>query len=265
MTTGAYTLTWDSVASTTLTGLVVQRLRRGMVGAIRDTRLAIPGVDGDILFAERRGNRNIVAQCSVIGGLGGQRHGRVVAVADWLDRDGYRPLVLSDQPDRYWLAALSADPDPDEWRQRATFDLQWTAKPYAYALSQSSVVRTGLASNSAQTFVVADQVDAYPVIELTARGGTATAIDITVNGSVLTFAGPLLQDQTITFSSLSYTAAIGTNTDVMLTGALLGAAFPAAISGTWPLLVEGNNAATVAWTGAATTVDLSIYWRRRYR
>lgn len=262
-----YVATWDGVASSTLDGLVIQKVRRGMTGNVRDRRVQVAGLDGDILFPERRGNRKIVAEFVIVGAPGGQRHDRVVDVAEWVDKTGYKKLIFDDQPDRYWEAALAADPDPDEWRSLGEGQFEWTAKPYAYATTVTQQC-VDAASAAAKSLVLADKVDAYPVIVVTARGGGITGpIILTVNGLSLTYAGSLAQNQSITISSLTYTVDSGGLTDLELTGAYTpGTAFPADVTGEFPILVEGANPWSIQWSGGtATHAEVCFNWRRRYQ
>lgn len=262
-----YVLTWDGIASTTLDGLMVTKVYRGMTGQVRDRRVQVAGVDGDVLFSERRGNRTLRAEIVVIGATGGERHDRVVDVASWLDKSGYKKLIFDDQPDRYWEAALSTEPDPDEWKQAGRAVLEWTAKPYAYATAVSSEC-VDATSAAAQNLVIADKVDAYPIVEITARGGGITGpILFTVNGLTLIYAGSLVQNQTITINSLTYTVDAGANTDIELTGAYTpGTVFPADVSGEFPILIEGSNPWSIQWSGGtATHAEVCWAWRRRYQ
>jgi predicted phage tail component-like protein len=264
-----YVLTWDGNPSSALEELVVvSRMRRGMVGRVRDTLMPVPGRDGDYLFTERRGNRRISAEGQVIA-PSDVRHAAVVALADWLDKSGYRRLIVSDQPDRYWQATLATDPDPDEWQSQGKFTLEWSAEPYAYAITTSEVCATG-SNGSVQMFVPDDAVDAYPIIEVTVSGGGATAMPegftFTMNGDSLTYSGAVVAGQTITINSLTYTVLEGLNTDEQLLGAYdTGTVFPGDVSGTFPYIREGTNEWSVVWTGGATMVTVCIYWRRRYR
>ena len=261
-----YVITWDGVASSAVSpNVIMQKVSRGMVGGVRDVAVDIPGRDGAVLFQEARGNRQITVQATLVSADTAQRHADVTTLADWLDKSGYKKLLISDQPDRYWEAGLRADPNPDEWRLLSKFMLTFTAQPYAFALAVSSSTASG-SNGGAQSFSISDSINAHPVMEITARGGDVVAPTITVNGNILQYSGTILQDQTVTISSLNYTVVAGSNTDLELTGVFTpGTVFPADVSGDFPVLIEGSNSWTVAWTGTATYVDVSFTWRRRYR
>lgn len=261
-----YVVTWDANPSSAIQGLYVQRVRRRLVGGVRDQFIPIPGRDGGAVYGERRGFRTITADCTVKAPPG-SRHARVVQVADWLDKTAERKLAFDDQPDRYWLATLSDDPDPDEWREAARFTLSWTAQPYAYAVTVTSVTVTATAvTGLSGTFTPADTIDAYPEITVTPLNGTVTSIGLTLNGQTISWAGALASGAPINFSSVSNTVTTGASTDVDLTGAYtLAAVNMADVTGVFPLIAEGMNAWAIIWGGTATRVRITFRWRRRYR
>lgn len=265
MSTG-YVVTWDDSPSSALSGLYVQKVRRRMVGAVRDQLITVPGRDGGWVYPERRGFRQITAECTLTSPPS-TRHAAVVSVADWLDKTGERQLKFNDQPDRYWLATLTDDPDPDEWRSRATFALTWTAQPYAYAVSTTSVTVTALSPGTLSgNFTAADTIDAYPEVTITPLNGTMTAIDFTLNDSLLSWAGSLASGVPINLSSVSDTVTTGVSTDAELTGAYTpGLVNMADVSGEFGMILEGFNTWAIDWTGTATTARIRFRWRRRYR
>lgn len=266
MSTVGYIFSFDGNASSAVEELYVQKLDRGMFGAVRDALIEVPGRDGAYLFTERRGNRTIVAQCVVIADPT-SRFLAVREIADILDRDGYRRLIFSDQPDRYWNAAMASDIPVDEWKEAGRFNVTWTAEPYAYAISPSSMCVTA-APASAVEFDIPDTVDAYPVVEITPLNGTIVGgFSLTTNGLTLTYSGDVTQGNTITISSLSYTVTTGQNTDLELTGAFTpGTIFPADVSGDFPILLEGTNTVSITLSGGtATLIEICFTWRRRYR
>lgn len=260
-----YVLTWDGVASSGISGLTVQKIRRRMVGGVRDVAVDMPGRDGAWLFTENRGMRDIVATCTVAAGLG-SRHSAVVSVADWLDLQGYRNLIVDDQPDRYWRAYLADDPDPDEWRQKGTFDVRWRAEPYAWSVSTSSQCATATGASYSGSFTAADGIPADPEVVITPLNGTITSFDLTVNGDILSVGTGYTFLSGINVSSLSFTVTTGTSLDTDLTGAYDSNALQmSAVSGSFGRLNPGTNTWTLAWAGTATQVRVCFRWRRRYR
>lgn len=263
-----YEVTWDGDPSSAFTNLYIRTMRRRMVGELRDVRMPVPGRDGAWLFSERRGMRAIVAECT-LHAPPSSRHDDLVAIADWLDRQGERKLVVSDQPDRYWLASLAADPDPEEWRSLGKFTLEWSAQPYAYAVSTSSqsVTAAGSASGvDADSFAIADDVQAYPEVEIRPLDGALTSFTLSTNGSSLEWAGAVSSGNRITVSSISYTVVTGASVDYELTGEYNAINLSmAGVDGEFPLFQPGTVTWELDWEGTATNIAVEFRWRRRYR
>ncbi len=263
-----YVVTWDGDPSSVFTGLYIRTMRRRMLGELRDVRVVMPGRDGAWLFNERRGVRLITAECTLVEGPD-TRHDEIVAVADWLDRQGERELIISDQPDRFWLASLAADPDPEEWRSLGKFTLEWAAQPYAFAVATSSqaVTATGAASGiDADSFTIPDDVQAYPEVEIRPLNGTLTAFNLTILGTSLTWEGLITSGNRETISSISYTVVSGASVDTDLVGIYNVANLDMAyVDGEFPLLQPGLNSWSFNWDGTATNIAITIRWRRRYR
>lgn len=269
--TAGLVLTWNGDASSAVApGLYVQKVRRRMTGAVRDARVPVPGRDGAYLFPERRGARTIVADCLLVSDAVTDRRADHVAVADWLDVRGEARLLVSDQPDRFWLASLLTDPDPDEWRATGRFQVEWEAQSYAFSTTISQQVVTagpGASGGSGSgSFSAPDELDAYPEITVVPSGGAMTALDWTLNGDRLTWAGSVPSGGALVLSSLSDTITTGTSVDSNLTGAFDPAALDVQdADGTFGLVVPGTNTWAADWAGTATGLTATLRWRRRYR
>lgn len=260
-----YIITWDEVASTTLPELYVTRVGRGLWGEVRDTRIPMPGRDGAWLFTENRGQRVITAELVRVRAPGERLRATVSELADWLDKAGEKRLVVDDQPDRFWRAALAAAPDVDEWAMTGRTVIEWSAQPYAFAMSLSEVCASATSASGAM-FTAADTVEAYPEVVITANGGAASGIHFTMNGDALVFGAAIGAGQSLTISSISSTAITSPSIDVDLTGAFDPSALTmASVTGDFPLVLPGGNSWTVSYSGSATSVTVCVRWRRRYR
>lgn len=263
---------WNGVSSTTLTGLHLVKTHRGMIGASRDQFVPTPGREGAWGFSELRGNRRIVTECAIGAGSVGVagRHALVVAVADWFDIPGPNKLIFSDQTDRYWLGFAAGSPDPDEWREGATFSLEWECAPYAYDVNVTTTCASALSpSGWSSSIVNPGNVDLLPEITITPLNGGVTALtsfSITVNGDTIASTATVAAGTPINLSSLSDTVTTGLSTDTEL----LGAYDPAnlvmqTVLGDFPILSPGSNAWNISWSGGATVVRVCFRYRRRYR
>lgn len=239
---------------------IVTRTTRRLLGERRDTYDYLPGREGSTIFAEKPGDRILSVDITIVGSSLALRRSAVRALAGWADSDVRENLIFSDESDRYWEAKLDNAPDPSEWLLKGDATLDFRAGPYAKAVTLSSSTFSASAAG-ASAFNIEDEVDAWPVIEVTAVGAMAEGFTLTVNGTALVYATALANAATVTVSSISYTVSTGANTDTDLTGAFVVADLSmAGVSGDFAVLVPGEN--TIEIDHAATVV---IHWRRRYR
>lgn len=262
---------WNSISLNAVFGeCYVQQVRRRLIGGVRNQRVQIPGRDGSFVFEERRGTRMITADVVLVSGAIVGRRDDLVLIADWLDYTGESRLILSDQPDQFWLASVVTDPDPDEWKRTGKFKLEWEAQPYAYALDISSeaMAPTGGPSGGVDnsSFSIPDSLDAYPEVTITPSGGDIVSLTWRLNGTEITWGGSLPAASVLNISSLSDTITTGVSDDTQLTGAFDPLDVSMAVSnGAFGMLQPGINTWHFSWAGTATTVNIVVRWRRRFR
>ncbi len=245
----------------------VLRVRRQLLGARRDRFVEVPGRPGAWVFPEEPGDRRLDLELHLLASSMANRRSSVRALAAWADTPaGAVRLILDDEPDRFYEAVLESAPDVDEWLLSGEVDLRYRVGPYAFAVSTSSTSVTASAGLASGTFVAADEVYAFPVIEVTPLNGDLTGFSITLNGDTLSWTGAVASGDTVTVSSISYTVTDGANYDVNLSGAyLVGDVNMTTVTGDFPLVVPGTNSYSFTTTGSATAVRFRITWRRRYR
>lgn len=264
-------VTLDDVAlSDAVPGVIVKRVTRQLLGDRRDVFELVPGRAGSWRFGEQAGDRLITLQLALVGesstypieesGLEARR-AACRALADWADHAQPVTLVADDEPDRYWMATVSSAPTPDEWLIRATVDLVFRVGPYALAL-ELSTHDEALTNGALATFSIPDNVNAYPVVEITAGDAMASGFTLNVNGLELVYGAAVAPGDVLTVSSLSYTVSTGANTDTELEGSFVTADLSMGdVDGDFPILVPGSNGIEIVGGDA----DVSISWRRRYR
>lgn len=265
MTTDA---TLNAVAlSTAVPSAKILRPARHLAGRRRHVTTDIPGRAGPWVFPEEPGAGTVELAISLNADSFAARRAAVSALADWADVGAVAPLILDDLPDRYYDAILDADTVPNEWLNHADISLKFLTGPYALAVAATSepITATG-AGTDGGSFTAADELEADPVIEFEAVDGTVTAFNLTLNGDTLGYGGPTIgAGQTITISSIADTVTQGVNGDTMLTGAYTGVVILADVSGTFPEVIAGTNVWALTWEGTATTIIITVTWRRRYR
>lgn len=264
---GTKTITWAGVSSDTIPELVIGQVTRSLIGSLRQSFLDIAGRDGSWVFPDKRGRRTITAECFVMAPDISSRRDVVTSVANWLDVEIQSKLAISDEPGVYYEAVLGEAPDVTEWREAGTFTLTWLVNPYSLddSVDYSSVTLTPSGTHAWSPGLT---VDVYPVIEITPTDGTIDGFTLTVDGNTLEYGGAIADDATVTINSVASIVLAGLNTDVELTGAYDTLAVSMAdVSGKFPILKadSGSSLTFTSLGGTATSVDIVISYRKRYR
>lgn len=246
---------------------VIRSVTRGLVGRRRDVSVDVPGRAGAWRFPEQPGDRTLSVDIHIAADTFAERRAAVTALADWADPGTVAALIVDDEPDRYHDALLASTPSPPEWLLAAGVTLEFTVGPYSNASTLSDVDLVADTNPDSGTFTGPATISADPVLELEPVGGNLTGFDLTVDGRLLRWEGPTVAAGVIvTVSSLSDAVTLGANTDVELTGAIsAGTVVMADVSGEFPTLPTGSVSWSLAWTGTATSVNITAAWRERHR
>lgn len=262
------TVTWDGVSSTTIPTLRIGQVWRSLHGQSRGTYVELPNRAGGYHFNSRPGLRTIRLGCHIEAADADARNLAIEDVADWLDVDYEAKLIISDRSDVFYRATLSTPPDPDEWREFAEFEIQFTAQPYSEALL-TTVESWASGTNENHVWDPSLLVPVYPVIEITPTNGTLTDFTVETNGDTMSFVGANVNSgSTVTINSIVPIVLAGQSNDADLTGYfdpvntyLLG------VSGEFPILVApgNNNVHLIVTGGTATTINMKVTYRKAYR
>lgn len=156
-------------------------------------------------------------------------------IKSWLD-SGEGPLILSNQPDKYYLAHVSDQIDiSQEFKVFGKFLVNFRCKPFKYDLDNSVITLT-----AAGTVTNPGTVASEPIIVVTGNG----SIILTINGIDIQITGV---SGTLTIDSVLKDAYKDT---VLLNSQM---------NGDFPVLISGYN--TISWTGAVTSVQITPNWR----
>ncbi len=246
--------------------LVLQVLRP-LAGTRRHVAVDAPGRAGSWIFPEEPGDRIIAIMVDLQADGFDTRRAAVRNLAEWADVGTMTRLVIDDEPDRYHDAILDDAPEISEWLTYAEpIRLAFRCNPYALALVPTVETFTASGSPDSGTFTATDDLDAFPVVEITPTDGTIATLTWTLNGDAISFAETIADDATVTISSISDTVTEGESGDVELSGAFNPAAVAmSTVSGSFGRIVGGSNSWALEWTGTATQVSVSITWRERFR
>lgn len=245
---------------------LVLKVGRGLLGNRRDTWQEVPGRAGSWMYAEKPGDRTISLPLNIEGSDYPDRRDAVNRLAAWADSPGLAPLIIDDEPDRYWDAKLTGNPDPEEWLLTADIELAYRVGPYAWATSLAASTETWTATdNVAHVLTLPDEVEAQPILELTAGVADIPSFTLTVNGAALTYGTNLAAGAKLTINGIGYMVTTGANADTTVAGYFNPANVSmATVAGTFPLLLPGANSITLD-TPAGQTATITATWRRRYR
>lgn len=266
-----YTITYNGVPSTDIPELGVELVRRKMFGKSRDVLREVAGREGAWRFGEKKGLRGISVDAYILApSFPVPRRETLVQVADWVDVEKFAPMVISDEPDRYYMAILASDVDIDEWRHLGKFRLDFLAEPYAYDLTISEEEFSFGMGSVPVTFPVPDKLVGYPIVEVTATGGSLAGFTVHFNNYSLFYEGVVPMGESVTISSLSYVVMTGPNTDTELQGNFdPDSVSMVDVSGTFPAIVPSLGDQYIDLEhgpgSTAVTADVRVLWRRRYR
>lgn len=261
------TIHWGGVASTTVPGLVIGQVTRSLLGTNRGTHRLVGGRRGSIFFGQPPGTRTIRAQCFIEAETFDGRRDTMELLADWLDITSEAKLRISDEPGIYYLATLGDIPDPDEWREFSTFDLEWVCQPYAFDVNTTLESWTS-DTDDTHTWDPGLKVDVEPVIEVKPTNGTLTSFRVTTNDKAMRIDYSLSSGSTITVNGRAMNVTTGADTDTEVVGAYNPANLVVApVSGKFPTLISGGNNSIrfQALSGTATQISIKVIFRKQYR
>lgn len=238
-------------------GLRVFEVVRDILPPTRDYEVEIPGRHGVWDFGADFGKRMIEVDCGFIARDDAELQEKVRAAAEWLNPlKGLRPLIIDDEPDRYWLARYAGQARLETILGFGRVTLPFVCPdPHAYALVDDVFTATGPGSYQ---FNRKGTATSYPKIEIEGMsGGGSDKITITLNGKTLNYSGTLATGETLVFDSDTITAyKTTTNGQVSVINDIDSIDFPVA--------VPGANNLTVSTSGGATVNKITVTCRSRW-
>lgn len=260
-------ITWNGISSATIPEFTIGKITRSMLGSMRGELTEVAGKEGGWFAAERRGLRELRAECFIVVDDSVNRRATLRKVADWLDVESVTVLELSDEPGILYKAYVDDVSEIDEWREAGSFEIVWKTDPYGYS-STISTRNYAATSAVASTWTPPDNVYASPEIRVTADGGTITSLTVNVNGDIMVYVPALAitAGNAATISTVSFTVVTGAGIDTNLDGLFNPVNLDmSGITGDFGSIIPGLNSITLTRAGTATTMTVNIRWRRRYR
>lgn len=263
-----YTVTLNGVASSTITGFTVLRVKRPGLGETRTVYEVVPGVEGSWNWQEQKGDVALVLSCAVEVTDFTTRRDKVREVMKWADVGFDATLVIDDKPTRYFFGELSEAPPIEEMRSLGVFDLTFRVRPYQFDNSITSTIITATASPEPFSgTIVTDtgDVNTKPIIEVKALAALTAGFALTLNGLQLVYPVAMATNEIITINSINSTVQSNANYDTELTGVFDPALLAMTdVAGLFPTLKDGSNAYSLGRRGAPANTQITIYWRKRW-
>jgi predicted phage tail component-like protein len=260
-----YTITFDGVSSLTIPEFICSTVKRSLVGERRHTMEEVPGREGAWWFEELPGMRRIEIEGHILAdSFPLPRRGVVRQVARWIGKTNLCPLIISDDPDVFEMAALANEPAVEEWRERGSFKLDFQAMPYSYSVDIQEFEE--VAGTGVDAFVIESDGDVFsePIIEITAAGSIGAGIEVELNGRTLIYGEAIAGGATITINCISKTLTLGVNEDTELTGYFEVADLDMEnVVGQFGFLNPGTNTLNVDASVSGYTVR--VLWRDKFQ
>lgn len=262
-----YTVTFDGVASTTIPQFQVGRVVHTLAGLSKSVTLEAPGMAVPWIFDGGRGLRKLTIEARVMANtFPVARRSAVEEVSDWLDKEGFRKLEISDRPGRHYLARWFNEAESEEWRNKASFDLEFQCHPYLYD-NNISVFSGTVESGEPFSVPFPDELVAYPVITLVRSGPIVAPVTLQADDRTLNISSGSWGTTTVTINCINFLMLNGDNTDLELTGKVdMTSVIMSTVSGEFPLLEPSEDGPTLTLTSSPGQLwDVTVRWRRRYR
>jgi len=156
-------------------------------------------------------------------------------IKPWLN-GGEGSLILSNQPDKYYLAHAADQMDiSQEMQVFGKFQVNFRCRPFKYEVDNQEItlIAAGIITNPGS-------IESEPIILINGDGD----ITLTINGVDIQLTGV---SGSITIDSVLKDAYKGTTLQNSL------------MNGDFPVLVSGEN--TISWVGNVTSVQITPNWR----
>ncbi|ABC61286.1 hypothetical protein [Geobacillus phage GBSV1] len=223
----------------------VLRFRKPVFPEFSDHYELIPGHDGGILFPQSFGMRSIEIDCLLLH----DQDNRTEAIRQ-LSRiltKTEASLMISTEPDVYYIGKLAGTFVPDMHRTLSSFTLAFICQPFAYNVSKTSVSKQITASDKQITLVNNGTYDVLPIIKIS--NANTNSLSLTLDDDKLTISNTLQTNDVLTIDCDEMTVLLNDTNILDKT------------TGTFLTLRPGTNVMTIE---AQNTLNVSVEWRERF-
>lgn len=114
---------------------------------------------------------------------------RARSIAAWLSYEDYAPLIMDDEPDKYYLAKVTSELNLDHFWESGTVEVEFDCQPFAYSVEEQTV---NISSGGSFNNIATRRIDyrSPPGSKFLVNGVLlGNSISITMNGQTLSYDG----------------------------------------------------------------------------
>lgn len=245
-------------------GIRVLNLKRSILPDIRDQYETVPGKIGSYLFTQPFGDRIIEIECALVSQAVDMILQDTRKISAWLGTDKRVPLVLSTEPDKYYMAKVSNTVEVDQTLYLGRFSIQFRCEPFAYSLDDKLQQFTAQ-PDLTQGIYNNGTAETNPVISIIAAWGDIKNPKIALNDVVFLYNGTITYGSQIDINSESLTCYKGMDRDINTTGGYDPAedSILALVDGEFPTLQPGPNSFVFRCENGVNA-DIKIQFKERW-
>jgi len=245
-------------------GVRLLGIKQTLFPVLRDKYETVPGRAGSYLFAQPFGDRKIELECALVSQTANDFWQDVRRVAGWLSVNKKAQLVLSKEPDKYYMAKVSNSAELETFLHFGKFKLEFACDPVAYSTEETAqqfVATPGVANGIYNN----GTAETYPVITIIAAYGDIVSPKLQINDEMILFNGTITNGSQLDLNAENFTAYKGMDRDLMTTGAYdsVEDSMLAKIDGEFPELKPGPNSLIFSCENSVAA-DLKIQFRERW-
>ena len=173
--------------------LVCKSVKRPLLPARKNKDLDVEGVSGAYDFGDDDYEiRKIIIKNAYIGTSYQELRSRARSIAAWLSTKTWAPLIINDEPDKYYLAKVNDEIDLDTFLESGEADVTFECQPFAFSVDETSYTISNVTGAKSEVITHAgtrrinyrSQNGSKFIITVT---GSWTTISFTLNGQTLNF------------------------------------------------------------------------------
>lgn len=274
---------YNSLYSYDTFGIIAKTVSRPLLPPARRSEVVIPGRDGSYDFSDDTYDNIIIpVVIQYADETFEDLRTRARRIAVWLRQASYKPLVFTDEPDKYYLGKIYDAVSMEKIVNLAPGEIatvNFECQPFALSLVSDSWRERLIEPQVIQNMGTRKTFPVISITPIVPSGGMDEAVEVTgaynpddplndgTNGPIVTtltnpaitvgdktlvYIGTLTEGQSLILNRETYQATKG------------GMNVLGAISGEWPVLEIGDNEISIADTTSECGAGIEILFRKRW-